>query len=83
MTGRDSAYPASSPVSSRTTDRRGDGLMNSSVSSSTSTLRRAPRQDFQIDRQTLNQLPDLEKLAAISAINRGFWRLIGPVEIQL
>jgi len=75
MTGRDSAYQACSPIPSRTTDS-GDGL-NSFGSSPSSTLRPAARQGYVIDQATLDQLPDLERLAAISAINRGFWKLVG------
>jgi hypothetical protein len=75
MIGRDTACKAISPTPSMTADS-GNG-MNSVAPPNTSTLLPAPRPGFMIDHETLNQLPDLEKLAAISAINRGFWRLVG------
>jgi len=42
----------------------------------TLTSRPPPRRGFVIDRETLQNLDPLEKLAARSAIRRGFWILI-------
>lgn len=42
----------------------------------TLTSRPAPRQGYVIDRETLQNLDPLEKLAAKSAIRRGFWILV-------
>lgn len=49
--------------------------MNNSVPSQASNLR-PPRQGYVIDRETLARLDDLERIAAKSAIRRGFWIMI-------